>query len=64
MDELLTPREVAARLKIQRKTLLGWRRNGGGPPSIKIGKRVRYPKIVFEKWFAKRIKKASDRIPV
>jgi excisionase family DNA binding protein len=39
---LLTPAEVAERLRVSTRTLEFWRHQGRGPAYVKIGKRVRY----------------------
>ena len=42
-DELLTTNEVSRRLKVSREKLRRWRREGDGPPFLKVGPRtVRY----------------------
>ena len=37
MSDLLTPKEVAARLRVSTDTLEGWRAKGIGPKWIKLG---------------------------
>lgn len=50
--ELLTPEEVAARLKFNRQTIYAMiRRNQ--IPSIRIGGRIRIPDTVLDAWAAK-----------
>ena len=42
-DTLLTTNEVSRRLRVSREKLRRWRREGDGPPFVKIGPRtVRY----------------------
>lgn len=48
--ELLTIREVAARLKTPEATLRYWRHIKTGPPSFKIGRRVMYDADALEAW--------------
>jgi predicted DNA-binding transcriptional regulator AlpA len=51
MSVLLTPEEVAARLKKETSTLQSWRMRGGGPAYIKMGHRtVRYRLEDVEAW--------------
>lgn len=50
MDELLTPTETAARLKVAVNTLRDWRRLGKGPPFFKKGNLVRYKTSDVESW--------------
>ena len=42
-DELLTPKEVAARLRIAVTTLRNWRADEAGPAWVKLGTRQRSP---------------------
>lgn len=42
MDEWLTPKEAAARLRVSINTLRDWRRLKKGPKFYKIGHLVRY----------------------
>lgn len=49
-DGLLTPREVAAVLKVHLIGLQNMRLKGKGPPWIKPGSRVYYPQRLFEEW--------------
>jgi excisionase family DNA binding protein len=39
---LLTPAEVAERLRVSTRTLEFWRHQGRGPAYVRVGKRVRY----------------------
>jgi hypothetical protein len=43
VTRLLSTEEVAMALSLPRSTLDYWRVVGGGPPWIKIGRRVKYP---------------------
>ena len=50
-SELLTVAEVAAMTRLSESTLRYWRHAGsGGPPSVKLGRRVMYRRIDVEKW--------------
>jgi hypothetical protein len=41
---LLTPDEVASRLRVDKETLRGWRRRNSGPPVVTLAKSTRrYP---------------------
>lgn len=42
-DEVLTPREVAAILKVSVRTLESWRSQGRGPRWVKVEGLIRYP---------------------
>ena len=39
---LLTPAEVAERLRVSTRTLEFWHHQGRGPAFVRVGKRVRY----------------------
>lgn len=47
---LLTSDEVADLLKVTRNTLERWRREGEGPPAMKIGRQVRYDENELQTW--------------
>ena len=40
--DLITVQELAGHLKIPVATIYGWRSRGEGPPSLKIGRHVRF----------------------
>lgn len=48
--ELLTVDEVAAELKINRKTLLNWRALGMGPVGFRVGRGVRYSREAVDQY--------------
>lgn len=50
--------EVSQRYRIPLETLKYWRKRGEGPPSYRLGKRVRYPKDELLLWIRER--KAAD----
>jgi predicted DNA-binding transcriptional regulator AlpA len=50
--------EVSALYRIPLETLKYWRKRGEGPPSYRLGKRVRYPKDELDLWISER--KAAD----
>jgi predicted DNA-binding transcriptional regulator AlpA len=47
---VLTPDEISTSYKISKRTLENWRRKGSGPPWIRLGRQVRYPRSGFEAW--------------
>lgn len=47
---LLTTEELAAEVKVSRRTLEGWRRIGKGPQPIRVGSQVRYRIEDVRKW--------------
>lgn len=50
MAELMTLDEVAAELRVSRKTLLNWRPLGLGPRGFRVGKAVRYRRAEVARW--------------
>jgi len=51
MSVLLKPKEVARRLDVSPHTLLEWRRDGFGPPFMRLrGNDLRYPEDELETW--------------
>ena len=52
MEELLTPEQVGRALRVPRSSLYRWHRLGEGPPVIRVGKHLRYPRVGLEKWLA------------
>jgi hypothetical protein len=53
--DLVTPEELAKRLKLDPRTLQQWRRRNQGPPWIRVSHRVvRYPADQLEAWLASR----------
>jgi hypothetical protein len=61
MDELLTPAEVAERVRRPVATVRFWRATGAGPQSANIGGRVLYRQSDVEKWIAEEIE--ADNAP-
>jgi DNA-binding transcriptional MerR regulator len=53
MDALLTPREVAERLRRPVATVRYWRAMNLGPKSANVGGRVLYRESDVEKWLDK-----------
>ena len=51
---LITPKALTARLNVTLTTLYAWRKNGTGPPWVRIGKSaIRYPVAGFYDWIAR-----------
>ncbi|MCS6521312.1 helix-turn-helix domain-containing protein [Curtobacterium citreum] len=48
--ELLGVEQAAARLGVQPKTLYEWRRLHKGPPSLRVGRLVKYRSDVLDEW--------------
>lgn len=51
-DRLIDTAAVAERLNVPESTLRYWRHRGEGPPSIKLGRLVRYSAVALEQWLA------------
>jgi excisionase family DNA binding protein len=49
-DRLLEPEDVAAMLRVPKSTLYAWRYRGQGPPSLRIGKHLRYKRQAILEW--------------
>lgn len=53
-DEWLTVDELAAELKIPKRTIYKWRTVGYGPSGIRVGKYVRYRRKEVDRWYDSR----------
>lgn len=51
--DLLTPDELAAKLRVKVGTLYAWRNRRTGPPSLKVGGSVRYRRSDVDEWLAR-----------
>jgi len=47
---ILTPRQVSERTGLALQTLANWRSKSQGPPTMKIGRLVRYPEDSLDVW--------------
>lgn len=59
-QELLTEREVAAKLRVSPAALTKWRRESRGPAWVKLERAVRYPASDLAE-FINRNKKCGER---
>lgn len=50
MEKLVTPEDLEANWGIARATQYAWRYKGVGPPSIKVGRHLRYKESALESW--------------
>jgi predicted DNA-binding transcriptional regulator AlpA len=56
MSRLLKPKAVAAQLGVSPYTLLEWRRDGFGPPFLRLrGNDLRYPEEKLKEWVSERM---------
>jgi excisionase family DNA binding protein len=63
VPDYLTPAEVADLLRLAPQTLTNMRHKGGGPPFVKVGQAVRYPRQPLERWIAERtFTRTHDRV--
>ena len=58
--DLLTLNEAADRIGIAPQTLMNWRTRGYGPPSARIGGRVKYRPEDIDAWINDRFKENTD----
>ena len=50
LQQMMTPDEVADLLQVPLATLYGWRYKGTGPPSVRIGRHLRYDQAEVGRW--------------
>ena len=53
-NELLSPSELAALLRIPVSTLYNWRYNRLGPPGFRVGRHLRYRREDVDQWLNER----------
>jgi predicted DNA-binding transcriptional regulator AlpA len=58
---VLTPKEVARRLKVSLSWLAKARMRGDGPPFIKLGKAIRYPEAGLIQWMKGRQRLSTSK---
>lgn len=49
-DNLITPAELAERMRVSVAHLANWRYRGAGPKFVKMGKLVRHQESAVEEW--------------
>jgi len=54
--ELLTVDEVAQVLKVPKSTLYQWSYQGDGPPVVRVGRHLRYPRDLLNAWITSGMK--------
>jgi len=55
----LTEKKTSKRIDMSPSALRKWRRQGFGPPYIKIGRLIRYPVVELDNWLLANLKKQS-----
>ena len=53
-SKYLDEKQLCAELDISSVTATKWRRNAEGPPFIRVGRLIRYPRAAVEAWLASR----------
>lgn len=56
----LTETNLSERWGVSVKTLQDWRRKGTGPAFLKLGKSIRYPHEIVEKYEAENLKNINS----
>ena len=54
MSKFLDEKQLCAELAISPVTTTRWRRTGEGPPFVRVGRLIRYPRSALEAWIAAR----------
>jgi predicted DNA-binding transcriptional regulator AlpA len=52
----LTEKKTSDRIAVSKSALRKWRREGLGPPYVKLGRMIRYPLADLKKWLNNRIR--------
>jgi excisionase family DNA binding protein len=60
VDELLTEAELAQLLKVSVGTIRRWRAEGSGPPSLRLGRGVRYRRVDVDAWLERQAEEHDD----
>ena len=64
-DHYFTTEQLASLLQRSERTLETWRRNGNGPPFLRLGRRVVYGRPDIELWLtSKRFKNRAHELSV
>jgi hypothetical protein len=50
MDGYISRKDLAAELGVWYETLIGWEKNGKGPPVTRIGRTAMYSRKSLQKW--------------
>ena len=62
-ETLLSPEELASNLEISPATLATWRCLHVGPPFLKVGRKIWYPKERVNAWLAAKLQKVTWNSP-
>lgn len=60
-EEFLTRDELCELLKISKQVLYKMERNNEGPPRVRIGRSVRYPRKFLDKYLAERVQANTEK---
>jgi len=59
-NEWLLPEEVARLIHTSERTLRRWRKEGTGPPFVKLGRVIRYRRAALDAWLRSKERKDGD----
>ncbi|MEO8845223.1 MAG: helix-turn-helix domain-containing protein [Kofleriaceae bacterium] len=54
LSRFLDEKQLCAELDISPVTATKWRRNAEGPPFVRVGRLIRYPRATFDRWLSER----------
>ena len=61
LTDLMTTEELSRACPIPVGTLRYWRASGEGPPSVKLGRRVYYPRSGVARWLREQQQRDAER---
>jgi len=61
-DEVFDTADAAAYLKLSKQQLEIWRSRGGGPPFLKLDRRVRYRRNELDAWMNQRKRNSTSEL--
>jgi excisionase family DNA binding protein len=60
---LWTVDEVSAFLRVPVGTLYAWRHRGSGPPAVRLGRHLRYPRDLLDEWLRSGLAESAQENP-
>jgi predicted DNA-binding transcriptional regulator AlpA len=61
LPDFYSETQLSKRCGISRRTLQKWRALGGGPPTVKAGSRVLYPRVDVDQWLKGHTRRRTTR---
>ncbi|WP_429649227.1 helix-turn-helix transcriptional regulator [Skermanella aerolata] len=58
-EGLITPLELAERLKVKPRTLQDWRSSGKGPQFVRAGRAIRYRQSDIDAWLQSQVERVE-----